>query len=734
MTTAAFRFASGASLAKYQATAAAVVPLTLDSVDGVRTVTWSVVSTDETSAGQWTITNPTSIAGATLTAPGSGTAKACIVECVVNNGSETDPRTGRQVEGDLRKRAKAYVGTEVACVGEVNESDATFGWVPLVNTSIRIGGGGGSGEVDPIGETIAERTTAGALLATSFQGDAAGATDTVLARSGDTRIALTGSGVIALQRWSGAAWVTLGQMTIASSDFPLTFDSIDKLLRMSFGDEGGLVITGGNPIGGTLVSGEVALGSSNGVLSAYDGNDPTRVRLNRAEPSLHSSGSVTLVPDGVYILSGTATAGALPEASGWIGIRITVVNRTAGPLSIARSGSDTIDGATSYSLPAGAAAVFMAAASGSIAVQSDAGISGGGGGDNITAANSVRMRAIAGKYIQIDRWDGSAWEQAAEIDASQTNPGIIISAAADPGTRVDIGTIESDQLTLQANGSVVAGAPAFIYTDGSTAAVTHDFSSGTHRIRAGSPMLIQPTQATSGAGRALTIGGGAGQTPGTHLAGDTIVDLGARVGTALAAMTFLEGGTNLLKIGAPTFSNNSLIAHQRINSGFNLWATESGSSVSMVGNQGAVIQTQSATAVIQLSSAIFRRLSQANVTLEETRHGSATIASATTTNVATFPTTADRVYQVIGRMTVSNDTDDQGAVYWVRAAFKRVGGTVTQIGSTQTVAADLEDAGQTGLAAVLDFSGTDIRLRLTTDAADTVNVNGILEINERVLA
>jgi hypothetical protein len=46
-------------------------------------------------------------------------------------------------------------------------------------------------------------------------------------------------------------------------------------------------------------------------------------------------------------------------------------------------------------------------------------------------------------------------------------------------------------------------------------------------------MRIQPEQQTSGAGRALTIGGGAGQTPGTHLAGSTRV----LVGTAVAGET-----------------------------------------------------------------------------------------------------------------------------------------------------------------------------------------------------
>lgn len=56
---------------------------------------------------------------------------------------------------------------------------------------------------------------------------------------------------------------------------------------------------------------------------------------------------------------------------------------------------------------------------------------------------------------------------------------------------------------------------------------------GVAMLEADAPMRIQPEQSGSGAGRELTIGGGAGQTPGTHLAGSTRV----LVGTAVAGET-----------------------------------------------------------------------------------------------------------------------------------------------------------------------------------------------------
>jgi hypothetical protein len=138
---------------------------------------------------------------------------------------------------------------------------------------------------------------------------------------------------------------------------------------------------------------------------------------------------------------------------------------------------------------------------------------------------------------------------------------------------------------------------------------------------------------------------------------------------------------------------------------------------------------------ITVSADVWYRRSAAGSYLRRTHIGSfGPISSATTTTVLSFTTLSARIYDVVATVVVTNDTDNEGATYFLRAAFKNIAGTVTQIGATQTIAADLEDAGQTGLSCTLDFSGTAIRVRLTTDSTDTVNGTYIVDITERIQA
>ena len=136
-----------------------------------------------------------------------------------------------------------------------------------------------------------------------------------------------------------------------------------------------------------------------------------------------------------------------------------------------------------------------------------------------------------------------------------------------------------------------------------------------------------------------------------------------------------------------------------------------------------------------VSADVWYRRTAAGAYLRRTPAGSfGPIASATTTTVFSYTTLSARIYDVVANVVVTNDTDNEGASYYLRAAFKNIAGTVTQIGATQTIAADLEDAGQAGLSCTLDFSGTALRVRLTTDAGDTVNGTYIVDITERVQA
>ena len=81
---------------------------------------------------------------------------------------------------------------------------------------------------------------------------------------------------------------------------------------------------------------------------------------------------------------------------------------------------------------------------------------------------------------------------------------------------------------------------------------------------------------------------------------------------------------------------------------------------------------------------------------------------------------------------MTNNTDDEGACYELTAAFKNVGGSLTQIGATVVTQA-FEDAGQTGLSATIDSSGTAIRVRLTTDSTDTVLAQATVDFYEITL-
>jgi hypothetical protein len=145
-----FHFAAQSALVKYSATAAGSVVATLDSLSGVRSVAWSVITTDDTDVAATRsatiITSGTLGSICTLTAGAAGTAG--ILRCVINGGINDQTE---QPDATYTAKAKFYVltadGYEVICADEQLESNSTFGWAVPVNAAIRYAGtaGGGSG-------------------------------------------------------------------------------------------------------------------------------------------------------------------------------------------------------------------------------------------------------------------------------------------------------------------------------------------------------------------------------------------------------------------------------------------------------------------------------------------------------------------------------------------------------------------------------------------------------------
>lgn len=220
---------------------------------------------------------------------------------------------------------------------------------------------GGSGELNATAHEATDGTRSATLAASSDEVGVigTGAAPTVLQATGDTRIALTGSGQIELQQWVTSAWVT--RATLSISPTGIVIQSDDPLLRA---DSSVKVYTSGNEATAAVGGGEIGLSATARYLYAID-EEGHSIALNRTRPVVASSGVQTLTYDRHHVLSGTATASALPAATADdVGRCVAISNRTAGTLTISRAGSDTIDGATSFALAAGAKVVFEVTAAG----------------------------------------------------------------------------------------------------------------------------------------------------------------------------------------------------------------------------------------------------------------------------------------------------------------------------------------------------------------------------------
>jgi hypothetical protein len=100
--------------------------------------------------------------------------------------------------------------------------------------------------------------------------------------------------------------------------------------------------------------------------------------------------------------------------------------------------------------------------------------------------------------------------------------------------------------------------------------------------------------------------------------------------------------------------------------------------------------------------------------------GSVTTSNATTATAATIAIASGNTYLIEARI-VARRTDgssNDGASYVRRGTYTTKSGTVTLMGSVQTIGTDAED--QAGWDATLDISGTDVRVRVTGAASNDI--------------
>lgn len=213
----------------------------------------------------------------------------------------------------------------------------------------------------------------------------------------------------------------------------------------------------------------------------------------------------------------------------------------------------------------------------------------------------------------------------------------------------------------------------------------------------------------------------------TVLGGGVIVDVGAPVANVSDPFAIETNGTRLLAVNQPSASRVDLLSPSALK--------VAGTYTNIESSAGHVAIAAASDLYIDSVSGIrYHRKASALSRTEVVNPNAATITSATTTTVGSFSTTSGRIYLVQAVIAASNDTDDEGALFSMAAAFKNVGGSLTQIGATENVAGPFKDAGQTGLTATIDASGTTIRVRLTTDSGDTVKANCEMVVHERVQA
>lgn len=103
-----------------------------------------------------------------------------------------------------------------------------------------------------------------------------------------------------------------------------------------------------------------------------------------------------------------------------------------------------------------------------------------------------------------------------------------------------------------------------------------------------------------------------------------------------------------------------------------------------------------------------------------TRHGVLfRTANATPVVAVNFPTRPSKVYWIELKISAAYSDTSAGALYWLVGAFRTdAAGALTQIGSTASVVAALEDTG--GMAATMAASSTNVALTVTGVAVTNI--------------
>lgn len=123
---------------KASVSAASAITLTLDSIVGVRSVQWSVLSTDDSSSiGDYTLMQSGSV-GQTATTTSLTAGTAVLFKVVVNSGLVRGLPNLDETSNTVKCFVPTAEGLEVGAAGETYESDSTYGTTEILNAPIRV--------------------------------------------------------------------------------------------------------------------------------------------------------------------------------------------------------------------------------------------------------------------------------------------------------------------------------------------------------------------------------------------------------------------------------------------------------------------------------------------------------------------------------------------------------------------------------------------------------------------
>jgi hypothetical protein len=385
---------------------------------------------------------------------------------------------------------------------------------------------------------------------------------------------------------------------------------------------------------------------------------------------------------------------------------------------------------------------------------------GGTPGTNLAGNVTIRLGtpvANATAKLLIEREDGTDIASLSEISASTTalyfgTPGgsftgivrgaalglesSVLHVSIQPATDMYMGHGSNRDVFHRESGAIVLtehldadGATYFRFADGPTEVAIEQAQRATAGV--GRPMRIQAQRGNGGKGGDLTLASGAPGTATTHEGGDIILQLHDPVASSSGRLSIMGNATEWLGIERNPASGGILM--QCLSYSLSVYSA-------------STMRLQSSGQTQVVGTSVVKGITGGNSTFEELQDANGRvfkrvyigtagpITSATNTYALTVATTTDRVYYCRAFVVATNDTDNEGACYEMRGAFKNVAGVLSAVGGAPSTIATHEDTNQTGLGPLLQISGTDLRLGLTTDSTDTVHFNAVLEVYERVLA